>query len=188
MSTRLRSCPLCGSALSATRFAQVMQRHRGLEEELAKLKSAQDKARLQLARARDEARAAASRARAKATKALDLERRRAADRLKRHQAASVKLRSQLDDLQRRLKHGETAQSEGLLEEKALLAFLKAHYADGRLTDHELAARSDAAYRAVGVRELEWLISDLPSAPPEQRHRLTQACHGAGPRSLPCGFQ
>ena len=56
------------------------------------------------------------------------------------------------------------------DREAAVAFLKAHYADGRLTDHELAARSDAAYRAVGVRELEWLISDLPSAPPPPRPR------------------
>jgi hypothetical protein len=42
-----------------------------------------------------------------------------------------------------------------------VARLKAHYADGRLADHELAWRSDAAYRAVGVRELQQLLSDLP---------------------------
>ena len=56
------------------------------------------------------------------------------------------------------------------DRETAVAFLKAHYADGRLTDHELAARSDAAYRAVGVRELEWLISDLPAAPPPPRRR------------------
>src|SRR3954452_23164733 len=42
-----------------------------------------------------------------------------------------------------------------------VARLKAHYADGRLADHELAWRSDAAYRAVGVRALERLLSALP---------------------------
>jgi len=49
-----------------------------------------------------------------------------------------------------------------------VARLKEHYADGRLADHELAWRSDAAYRAVGVRELERLLSDLPY--PVQRRR------------------
>jgi hypothetical protein len=56
------------------------------------------------------------------------------------------------------------------DREAAVMFLKAHYADGRLTDHELAARSDAAYRAVGVRELEWLTSDLPAAPPPPPRR------------------
>jgi Domain of unknown function (DUF1707) len=54
------------------------------------------------------------------------------------------------------------------DREAAVAFLKAHYADGRLGDHELGLRTEAAYRAVGVRELEWLISDLPSAPPPPR--------------------
>ena len=56
------------------------------------------------------------------------------------------------------------------DREAAVAFLKAHYADGRLGDHELAARTDAAYRAVGVRELEWLTSDLPAAPRPPRRR------------------
>ena len=42
-----------------------------------------------------------------------------------------------------------------------VAQLKAHYADGRLADGELAWRSEAAYRAVGVGELERLLADLP---------------------------
>jgi hypothetical protein len=45
--------------------------------------------------------------------------------------------------------------------------LKAHFADGRLTDEELGWRTDAAYRAVGMRELARLTSDLP-APPRRR--------------------
>jgi hypothetical protein len=56
------------------------------------------------------------------------------------------------------------------DREAAVVFLKAHYADGRLSDHELAARSDAAYRAVGVNELAWLTSDLPAAPLPPRHR------------------
>lgn len=48
--------------------------------------------------------------------------------------------------------------------------LKSHYAAGRLAHHELAARTDAAYRAVGMRELAWLVSDLPTAPRPRRHR------------------
>ena len=56
------------------------------------------------------------------------------------------------------------------DREAAVALLKAHYADGRLGDHELAARTDAAYRAIGVRELEWLTSDLPAAPRPPRRR------------------
>ena len=56
------------------------------------------------------------------------------------------------------------------DREAAVALLKAHYADGRLGDHELGSRTEAAYRAVGVRELEWLISDLPSASPPPRRR------------------
>ena len=50
-----------------------------------------------------------------------------------------------------------------------VALLKAHYADGRLSASELAWRSDAAYRAVGVGELRRLGSDLP-APVRPRRR------------------
>ena len=52
-------------------------------------------------------------------------------------------------------------------------FLKAHYAAGRLQHEELALRTDAAYRAVGLSELDWLTGDLPAlvAPPRRRrHR------------------
>ena len=49
--------------------------------------------------------------------------------------------------------------------------LKKHYADGRLAHHELAERSDAAYQAVWVRELQWLLSDLPrEVRQRRRHR------------------
>ena len=47
------------------------------------------------------------------------------------------------------------------DREAAVAFLKAHYADGRLTDHELAARSDAAYRAVGRQRTR--VADLRPA-------------------------
>ncbi len=43
--------------------------------------------------------------------------------------------------------------------------LKRHYAAGRLTSEELAARTDAAYAAVGLRELDALMRDLPDLPP-----------------------
>ena len=53
----------------------------------------------------------------------------------------------------------------------MVEFLKAHYADGRLQDDELAWRSDAAYRAVAISELDWLTSDLPAlARPAPRRR------------------
>ena len=50
-----------------------------------------------------------------------------------------------------------------------VALLKAHYADGRLSDSELAWRSHAAYDAVGLGELHRLTADLP-APPRPRPR------------------
>ena len=56
-----------------------------------------------------------------------------------------------------------------------VAQLKAHYADGRLADHELAWRTEAAYRAIGVRELMRLTSDLPVLGQVRRR---------GPRVLP----
>jgi uncharacterized membrane protein len=49
-----------------------------------------------------------------------------------------------------------------LDRERAVEFLKAHYADGRLQDDELAWRSDAAYRAVAISELDWLTSDLPA--------------------------
>ena len=49
-----------------------------------------------------------------------------------------------------------------LDRERAVEFLKAHYAAGRLQDEELAWRSDAAYRAVAISELDWLTSDLPA--------------------------
>jgi hypothetical protein len=56
------------------------------------------------------------------------------------------------------------------DREAAVAFLKAHYADGRLGEDELAWRTHAAYRAVGVGELQRLTSDLPATPPPRRRR------------------
>jgi hypothetical protein len=44
------------------------------------------------------------------------------------------------------------------------AFLNHHCAQGRLSLQELSARVDAAYRAVGLSELERLTNDLPGSP------------------------
>lgn len=58
-----------------------------------------------------------------------------------------------------------------LDREHAVAFLKAHYAEGRLTADELAWRSDAAYRAVGMAELRRLTRDLPAfARPPRRRR------------------
>jgi len=54
------------------------------------------------------------------------------------------------------------------DREAAVALLKTHYADGRLAEHELSWRSDAAYRAVGLRDLRLLTSDLPAAPRRRR--------------------
>ena len=62
-----------------------------------------------------------------------------------------------------------------LDRERAVEFLKAHYAAGRLQADELAMRSDAAYRAVGLSELDWLTADLPAlvrAPHRGRRRPT----------------
>ena len=51
-----------------------------------------------------------------------------------------------------------------------VAFLRVHYADGRLEEQELDWRCDAAYRAVGLRELDRLTADLPALAPPRRRR------------------
>jgi hypothetical protein len=68
-----------------------------------------------------------------------------------------------------------------LDRERAVEFLKAHYAAGRLQDDELSWRSDAAYRAVAISELDWLTSDLPALsqrPPAKRVaplRIAVAC-------------
>jgi hypothetical protein len=60
-----------------------------------------------------------------------------------------------------------------LDRERAVEFLKAHYTAGRLQHDELAWRTDAAYRAVRIAELDWLTSDLPAAaPPARRRRLS----------------
>jgi Domain of unknown function (DUF1707) len=62
-----------------------------------------------------------------------------------------------------------------LDRERAVEFLKAHYADGRLQHDELAWRSDAAYRAVALSELDWLTSDLPALArpaPRRRHHVS----------------
>jgi hypothetical protein len=62
-----------------------------------------------------------------------------------------------------------------LDRERVVEFLKAHYTVGRLRDDELAWRSDAAYRAVAVSELDWLTSDLPALlEPAPRRRASPA--------------
>jgi hypothetical protein len=57
------------------------------------------------------------------------------------------------------------------DRERVVEFLKAHYADGRLEPEELAWRTDAAYRAVGLSELDRLTADLPAfASPRPRRR------------------
>lgn len=120
-------CPLCGSALSAARFAEVIRQHRGMERQLEKLKEAERRAQTQLRHAKEQAKLLAQRAKARAARQLDFERKRAADRVRKYQASTARLQIKIQDLQRRLKMGETAQSEGLLEERVLLGFLKEHF-------------------------------------------------------------
>ena len=57
-----------------------------------------------------------------------------------------------------------------LDRERAVEFLKANYAAGRLQHDELAWRTDAAYRAVRLAELDWLASDLPAVVPPARRR------------------
>lgn len=60
-----------------------------------------------------------------------------------------------------------------LDRERVVEFLKAHYAAGRLQHDELAWRSDGAYRAAALSELDWLTSDLPAlARPAPRRRVS----------------
>jgi len=52
-----------------------------------------------------------------------------------------------------------------LDRERAVEFLKAHYADGRLREDELAWRTDAAYRAVALSDLDRLTADLPAFAP-----------------------
>ena len=60
-----------------------------------------------------------------------------------------------------------------LDRERAVEFLKAHYAHGRLRDDELAWRTDAAYQAVALSELDRLTADLPAfaAPRPPRRRV-----------------
>jgi len=62
-----------------------------------------------------------------------------------------------------------------LDRERVVEFLKAHYTEGRLGEHELAWRTDAAYRAVGLGELDRLTADLPAfTRPRRRRRIGPA--------------
>jgi hypothetical protein len=69
------------------------------------------------------------------------------------------------------------------EREAATDFLKRHYAAGRLTEQELSARVDAAYRARTESQLDRLTADLPPlpvpvAPPRRLPRLAPLATGA----------
>lgn len=122
-----RVCPLCGSVLSATRFAEVIRQHQGMERQLVRLREAERRAQTQLRQSKEQARLFAQRVKDRTARQLDLERKRADDRVRKYQTSTARLQIKIQDLQRRLKMGETAQSEGLLEERVLLGFLKEHF-------------------------------------------------------------
>ena len=64
-----------------------------------------------------------------------------------------------------------------------VAFLRVHYADGRLEEQELDWRCDAAYRAVGLRDLDRLTADLPALAQPPRRRRSRALPVALPVAL-----
>jgi hypothetical protein len=56
------------------------------------------------------------------------------------------------------------------EREQVVALLRAHSVDGRLTLEELAQRVDAAYAATTRDELERVTADLPAGPPPRSRR------------------
>ena len=72
-----------------------------------------------------------------------------------------------------------------LDRERAVEFLKAHYAAGRLRHDELAMRSDAAYRAVGLSELDWLTADLPAL--VRRRGAAAAAARRSPPSCVCAL-
>ena len=58
-----------------------------------------------------------------------------------------------------------------LDRERVVEFLKANYTDGRLQPDELAWRTDAAYRAIGLSELDRLTADLPASVAPRRRRF-----------------
>jgi ferric-dicitrate binding protein FerR (iron transport regulator) len=62
-----------------------------------------------------------------------------------------------------------------LDRERAVEFLKAHYTEGRLAEDELAWRTEAAYRAAGLGELDRLTADLPAFArarhPRRRRRI-----------------
>ncbi|MGZ4351912.1 MAG: DUF1707 SHOCT-like domain-containing protein [Gaiellaceae bacterium] len=59
------------------------------------------------------------------------------------------------------------------ERERVVALLRDHAAEGRLTLEELAERVGAAYGAATTDELDALARDLPPAPPVQRRHVTR---------------
>jgi hypothetical protein len=53
------------------------------------------------------------------------------------------------------------------------AFLKHHFAEGRLSEEELSERAEAAYRARTLAELYALVHDLPGAPAPRARALSE---------------
>lgn len=168
------TCPFCGSPLSAARYAEVMKKHRGLQRELEKLQKAQRRAEGKVAEARRRIREIQVRAKEKAKRAREEERRRAEDRLRKYQTTVDNLRKKCAELEDRIRRGETAQSEGLLEEKALLAFLRQHFPTDRFEHvgkggdiiHDVCApRGQRAGRIVYEvkREADWKNKNLLQA-------------------------
>jgi len=117
--------------LSAARFAEVIKKHRGLEQQIRRLRAAEDRATQELRKAKQRVRDIETRAKARTARALEVERWRANDRLQKYEKARTKLQAQVEELKGRLRRGETAQTEGLLEERSLLAFLREHFKNDR---------------------------------------------------------
>lgn len=124
-------CPLCGSVLSTERFAKVINAHTGMQRQLQKLRDAERRASESLKLAQARAKRVAQQVRAKSERLLVQERKRAEERMVKHKKSALALRLKIEDLERRLELGETAQSEGLLEERALLEFLQENFPEDR---------------------------------------------------------
>ncbi len=98
-----------------------------MQRQLEKLRAAQERALERERLAKKQRDKAIAKVRENANKRVQEERARADDRVRRFRQRTRTLNEKIKDLEWQLKSGETAQTEGLLAEGALHAFLKEHF-------------------------------------------------------------
>jgi hypothetical protein len=126
-----RRCPVCNSPLSEEAYQKAMAQHQGIHRELEQQRRLTGKLQRKV---EDEKKASAERVRRvreAARKAADRDVRRERDKTRKYEQrvktlanTSQKLAAENQRLKEQIERGETNQSQGLLEEKELLRFLR----------------------------------------------------------------